>query len=178
MEPSLAYIATGSSAIGGFFHFGNLLLRDETGHGTSAVSLSILVTAISIWIAWRDVKISARPMLWIEAVSVSFILVVVILVPDNPGRAEFVNLADVMITWDMRFFPLLPFPMVHTGYSSSGLCGGGSSDSSFSPLCALCFSALSSPPPRLLLTIHLLFSPLATLHSPLSPLESLRTPPI
>jgi amino acid transporter len=76
----LAYIATGSSVIGGFYHFGNLLLRDARGHGTSAVFLALLVTAISIWIAWRDVKISARLMLWIEAVSVSFILIVVLLV--------------------------------------------------------------------------------------------------
>src|SRR5580692_10140138 len=76
----LAYIATGSSVIGGFYHFANLLLRDATGHGTSAVFLALLVTAISIWIAWRDVKISARLMLWIEAVSVSFILIVVMLV--------------------------------------------------------------------------------------------------
>ncbi|MHB8499955.1 MAG: APC family permease [Candidatus Acidiferrales bacterium] len=76
----LAYIATGSSVIGGFYHFANLLLRDATGHATSAVFLAILVTAISIWIAWRDVKISARLMLWIEAVSVSFILIVILLV--------------------------------------------------------------------------------------------------
>jgi amino acid transporter len=76
----LAYIATGSSVIGGFYHFAILLLRDATGHGASAVFLALLVTAISIWIAWRDVKISARLMLWIEAVSVSFILVVVLLV--------------------------------------------------------------------------------------------------
>jgi amino acid transporter len=76
----LAYIATGSSVIGGFYHFANLLLRDASGHATSAVFLALLVTAISIWIAWRDVKISARLMLWIEAVSVSFILIVVLLV--------------------------------------------------------------------------------------------------
>src|SRR5271169_388871 len=75
----LAYIATGSSVIGGFYHFGILLLRDATGHGTSAVFLAILVTTISIWIAWRDVKISARLMLWIEAASVSFILIVIVL---------------------------------------------------------------------------------------------------
>src|ERR1700724_3667775 len=31
-----AYIATGASVIGGFYHFGNLLLRDATGPGTSA----------------------------------------------------------------------------------------------------------------------------------------------
>jgi amino acid transporter len=76
----LAYIATGSSVIGGFYHYGNLLLHDATGHATSAVFLALLVTAISIGIAWRDVKISARLMLWIEAVSVSLIVTVVVLV--------------------------------------------------------------------------------------------------
>jgi amino acid transporter len=40
----------------------------------------LLVTAISIGIAWRDVKISARLMLWIEAVSVTLIVTVVVLV--------------------------------------------------------------------------------------------------
>lgn len=81
----LAYIATGSSVIGGFYHYGNLLLRDATGHGTSTAFLAISVTALSIWIAWRDVKISARLMLWIEAVSLSFILVVITLVLVREG---------------------------------------------------------------------------------------------
>src|SRR5271170_6509631 len=76
----LAYVATGSSVIGGFYHYANLLLRDATGHVYSAVLLSTLVTAVSIWIAYRDVKISARLMLWIEAASVTVIVIVVALV--------------------------------------------------------------------------------------------------
>ena len=75
----LAYVATGSSVIGGFYHYANLLLRDATGHAYSAVLLSLLVTGVSIWIAYRDVKISARLMLWIEALSVTVILVMVVL---------------------------------------------------------------------------------------------------
>jgi amino acid transporter len=75
----LAYVATGSSVIGGFYHYANLLLHDATGHSYSAVVLALLVTGISIWIACRDVKISARLMLWIEALSVTVILVVVVL---------------------------------------------------------------------------------------------------
>ncbi|MGA9392964.1 MAG: APC family permease [Candidatus Sulfotelmatobacter sp.] len=75
----LAYVATGSSVIGGFYHYANLLLRDATGHVYSAVLLATLVTGVSIWIAYRDVKISARLMLWIEAASVSVIVVVVVL---------------------------------------------------------------------------------------------------
>jgi amino acid transporter len=78
----LAYVATGSSVIGGFYHYGNLFMRDAGKHTTSAVLLAVAVTAISMCIAYRDVQISARLMLWIEAVSVSliFILVVVVLV--------------------------------------------------------------------------------------------------
>jgi amino acid transporter len=75
----LAYVATGSSVIGGFYHYANLLLRDATGHIFSAVLLALLVTGVSIWIAYRDVKISARLMLWIEAASVSVIVIVVVL---------------------------------------------------------------------------------------------------
>jgi amino acid transporter len=75
----LAYVATGSSVIGGFYHYANLLLRDATGHVVSAVLLSLLVTGVSIWIAYRDVQISARLMLWIEAASVSVIVIVVAL---------------------------------------------------------------------------------------------------
>ena len=76
----LAYITTGSSVIGGFYHYANLLLHDATGRVASGVFLALLVTAISIGIAWRDVKISARLMLWIEAVSVTLIMTVVVLV--------------------------------------------------------------------------------------------------
>ena len=75
----LAYVATGSSVIGGFYHYANLLLRDATGHAYSAVLLALVVTGVSIWIAYRDVKISARLMLWIEALSVTVILVMVVL---------------------------------------------------------------------------------------------------
>jgi amino acid transporter len=82
----LAYVATGSSVIGGFYHYANLLSEDATGHGFSAAALSLLVTGIAIWIAHRDVQISARLMLWIEAASVSVIVVVVVLLLFRQGR--------------------------------------------------------------------------------------------
>src|ERR1700682_4632136 len=81
----LAYIATGASVAGGFYHYANLLLHDATGHVAPTVVLALMVTAISIGIAWRDVKISARLMLWIEAVSVALILTVVVLVLARHG---------------------------------------------------------------------------------------------
>ncbi len=75
----LAYVTTGSSVIGGFYHYANLLLHDATGHVYSAVLLATLVTGVSVWIAYRDVKISAELMLWIEAASVTVIVIVVAL---------------------------------------------------------------------------------------------------
>jgi len=81
----LAYVATGSSVIGGFYHYANLLLHDATGHVFSTVLLSLIVTGVSIWIAYRDVKISARLMLWIEAASVSVIVIVVMLLLFRQG---------------------------------------------------------------------------------------------
>jgi amino acid transporter len=75
----LAYVATGASVIGGFYHFANLLIRDATGHVVSTALLAIFVAGASVWIAWRDVKISARMMLWMEVMSVSLIVVVVVL---------------------------------------------------------------------------------------------------
>jgi amino acid transporter len=83
----LAYIATGSSVIGGFYHYAKLLfLHGSNGHAVLAVVLSLAVTGVSICIAWRDVKISARLMLWIEAASVSTIVVVVALLLFRQGR--------------------------------------------------------------------------------------------
>lgn len=73
----LAYVATGASVLGGFYHYANVMLRDATGHVASTVQLATIVTAGSMWIAWRDVEISARLMLWIEAVSVTLIVIVV-----------------------------------------------------------------------------------------------------
>ena len=81
----LAYVATGSSVIGGFYHYANLLLHDATGHGFSALFLAAFVTGLSIWIAYRDVKISARLMLWIEAASVTVIVIVVALLLVHQG---------------------------------------------------------------------------------------------
>jgi amino acid transporter len=81
----LAYVGTGASCLAGFFYYANVMLREITGHAASAVLLAVAVTVIAMWTAWRDVKISARIMLWIEVVSVTSIVIVVILVLSRHG---------------------------------------------------------------------------------------------
>jgi amino acid transporter len=81
----LAYVATGSSVIGGFYHYANLLIHSGRGNALESALLATLVTGVSIWIAYRDVKISARLMLWIEAASVTVIVVLVMLLLRRQG---------------------------------------------------------------------------------------------
>ena len=76
----LAYIGTGSSVIGGLYQYAATFAGQSGTHPLQAMLISSAVTGASIWIAWRDVKISARLMLWIEASSVFMILTLVVLV--------------------------------------------------------------------------------------------------
>jgi amino acid transporter len=73
----LAYIATASSVAGGFINYANVLLFANTGHRASPTLLAVVAIAGATAIAYRDVKVSAQFMLWIEAISVSMILIVV-----------------------------------------------------------------------------------------------------
>jgi amino acid transporter len=76
----LAYVATGASNMGGFYEYANVMLRSASGHMVSTVLLSTAMAAVTMWFAWREVKISARLMLSMEALCVTLIIVVVVLV--------------------------------------------------------------------------------------------------
>jgi amino acid transporter len=70
----LAYVATGSSVVGGFINYAHVLL--PVTRSVPGPLLAVLVSAIAVALAYRDVQVSTRLMLWIEAGSVSMILVV------------------------------------------------------------------------------------------------------
>jgi amino acid transporter len=69
----LAYVATGASVVGGFVHYANVVLGEFLGKAAPAAALSAFAALISIWIAYRDVKVSARLMVYIELISVALI---------------------------------------------------------------------------------------------------------
>ncbi len=75
----LAYIATGASVTGGFVNYGMVVLETLTPYHAhtvlTPVALAVFVTTVSIFIAYRDVRISARLMLWIEGTSVALIAI-------------------------------------------------------------------------------------------------------
>jgi amino acid transporter len=69
-----------ASNIGAFFYYANITLQNFTRHPLPALFLSTIYTAPFIWMAWRDVKISARAMLIMEAISVTAVTTVMVLV--------------------------------------------------------------------------------------------------
>jgi amino acid transporter len=72
----LAYIATGASVTGGFINYTNVFMITIFHRPAPTVLLAIVCVGISTAIAYRDVQVSARLMLWIEATSVSLITIV------------------------------------------------------------------------------------------------------
>ena len=76
----LAYLGGSASAIGGFYYYSNVLLRNAVGRELPVLLLAAIVTGVPVWLACRNVKISARVMLAIEATSVSLVCGVLALV--------------------------------------------------------------------------------------------------
>jgi len=81
----LAYLATGASVAGGAFYYATVLARQLFHWAPPAIPTLAAVCAIAAYIAYRDVKLSAEVMLWIEACSVSLILIVLLLLPLHLG---------------------------------------------------------------------------------------------
>ncbi len=81
----LAYLATGASVAGGALYYATVLCRQFFHWAPPAIPTLALVCAVAGYIAYRDVKLSAQVMLWIEAVSVSLIVILLILLPAHTG---------------------------------------------------------------------------------------------
>ncbi len=81
----LAYLATGASVAGGALYYATVLSQQFLHWVPAAIPTLALVCVIAGYIAYRDVKLSAEVMLWIEAVSVSLIVIVLVLLPVHIG---------------------------------------------------------------------------------------------
>ena len=75
----IAYVATGASVAGGFITYANEFITKAFGHPASPVLLALVCVAGATFIAYRDVQVSARLMLWIEASSVFMIGIILVL---------------------------------------------------------------------------------------------------
>lgn len=81
----LAYIATGGSVAGGAVYYASVLGRQFIQWAPPALPTLAVVCLVAGIIAWRDVKLSAETMLWIEAISVGLICIVLVALPVKLG---------------------------------------------------------------------------------------------
>jgi len=80
----LAYLATGASVAGGALYYANALSA-QLHWSPPALLVLTLVCLIPAFVAYRDVKLSAEVMLWIEVGSVSMIVLVLAIMPIRFG---------------------------------------------------------------------------------------------
>src|SRR5579863_2262187 len=69
----IAYIGTAASVSAGVTNYAAVILRDVFGLPGFPLLLTALVTAIACFLAYRDIQISTRLMLWLQAASVALI---------------------------------------------------------------------------------------------------------
>lgn len=81
----LAYLATGASVAGGALYYTDLLTTQFFHAAPPALLTLLLVCLMAGYIAYRDVKLSAELMLWIEIASVSLIVLVLMIMPFRFG---------------------------------------------------------------------------------------------
>src|SRR3984957_19635025 len=74
----IAYVGTASAVGAGVTNYANVILRDRFGVQAFPLLLTALVMVVACYLAYRDVQISARLMLWLEAASVALISVIAI----------------------------------------------------------------------------------------------------
>jgi amino acid transporter len=74
----LAYVATGASVAGGALYYAGVLSQQFFHRTPPALLVLAIVCGVAGLIAYRDVKLSAELMLWIEVISVSLILIVLV----------------------------------------------------------------------------------------------------
>jgi amino acid transporter len=81
----IAYVGTAAAVSAGVTNYANVILRDRFGVQAFPLLLTALVTAIACYLAYRDVQISARLMLWLQAASVALISAIAIAVIAKHG---------------------------------------------------------------------------------------------
>src|SRR5271168_4922371 len=74
----IAYVGTAAAVSAGVVNYANVILRDRFGVQVLPVLWILLVVMLACYLAYRDVEISARLMLWVEAVSVALICLIAV----------------------------------------------------------------------------------------------------
>jgi amino acid transporter len=74
----IAYVGTAAAVSAGVTNYANVILRERFGVQAFPLLMTALVMIVACYLAYRDVQISARLMLWLEAASVALISAIAI----------------------------------------------------------------------------------------------------
>jgi amino acid transporter len=95
----IAYVGTASAVSAGVVNYANVILRDRFGVQVFPFLWMLLVLMFAGYLAYRDVEISARFMLWVEAVSVALISLIAIgIIAKHGGRPDMGQLTLAGVT--------------------------------------------------------------------------------
>ena len=72
----IAYVGTAAAVSAGVTNYANVILRDRLGMQVAPLLSTALVMVFACYLAYRDIQMSTRLMLWLEAGSVALISVV------------------------------------------------------------------------------------------------------
>lgn len=81
----IAYLGTGASVSAGVTNYADVILRDWFGLHASPLLVTIVAGLGACWLAYRDVQISARLMLWLQVGAVALISFVALSIVAQQG---------------------------------------------------------------------------------------------
>ncbi len=113
----LGYVATGASIVGGFVLYANILLKTFAHHTLSPALLVVVSVLAAATMAYRDVKLSARAMLWLQGISMVCIVAVLLLLLWKNGlhfdwpqlRAQGSSLVNIRLGLVLAIFSFVGF---------------------------------------------------------------------
>jgi amino acid transporter len=113
----LAYLATASAVAGGLTSYVNVLLHALFGITVPPLLLALASLGLATLVAYRDVKISARLMLWLEALSLGSITLVILVTLHKTGfhldthqwRLEHVSPSGIRLGLVLAIFSFVGF---------------------------------------------------------------------
>lgn len=125
----IAYLGTGAAVSAGVANYVNVIFHDQFGFQTSALLLTAIVAVIACYLAYRDVQISTRLMLWLQAASVALISVIsVAVIVKNGWRPDMAQLALHGVTAEKLRLGLVLAMFSSVGFESATSLGSEARD--------------------------------------------------
>jgi amino acid transporter len=125
----IAYVGTASSVSAGVANYVDVILRDGFGLPALPLTFTVLVAVVSCYLAYRDIQISTRLMLWLQVGSVALISSIAIAVIARHGwRLDMAQLTLQGVTPEKLRLGLVLAMFSSVGFESATSLGSEARD--------------------------------------------------